>query len=272
MTSVVVLVPRARSGRKSKMETNEASAIKKTKPKATNSKRKGGKYCVAGGPDNIGCKNNSHTPGVSMHDFPKDEKTRKKWIDFVRRHRHGWKPNSDARTPPSLCSLHFEPTCFNRNISINLGDSEPAKPLRRYIMKGQIPTIDKVAPSPEVQTPTRREVRQVSATAVNSLRHVTLLYNLRPVIRSLTSKFIIFSALFTFHYIQLVRHVLSPAAVGSSTRSSTCEEMACSTPEVETDDEVAPVERNTFPEQLMSTTPTSSKVELKVAPTCFAFS
>ena len=112
MTSVVVLVPRARSGRKSKMETNEASAIKKTKPKAANSKHNGGKYCAARGPDNIGCKNNSHTPGVSMHDFPKDEKTRKKWIDFVGRHQHGWKPNSDARTPPSLCSLHFEPTCF----------------------------------------------------------------------------------------------------------------------------------------------------------------
>ncbi|CAB4036724.1 Hypothetical predicted protein, partial [Paramuricea clavata] len=28
-------------------------------------------YCVAGGPNNESCKNNSTTPGISMHEFPK---------------------------------------------------------------------------------------------------------------------------------------------------------------------------------------------------------
>ena len=40
-----------------------------------NSRVKGkslGKYCVAGGPGNVSCKNNSAKEGISMHLFPSD--------------------------------------------------------------------------------------------------------------------------------------------------------------------------------------------------------
>ena len=30
----------------------------------------GGRYCVAGGPNKVSCKNTSYTPGISMHRFP----------------------------------------------------------------------------------------------------------------------------------------------------------------------------------------------------------
>ena len=32
-----------------------------------------GKYCVAGGPGNVSCKNSYLTEGISMHGFPKGE-------------------------------------------------------------------------------------------------------------------------------------------------------------------------------------------------------
>jgi len=38
-------------------------------------KKKGGRYCVAGAPNNQSCKNNSYTPGVTMHQFPLDVNT-----------------------------------------------------------------------------------------------------------------------------------------------------------------------------------------------------
>ena len=46
-----------------------------------NSRAKGkslGKYCVAGGPGNVSCKNNSATEGISMHRFPSDSFVRAK--------------------------------------------------------------------------------------------------------------------------------------------------------------------------------------------------
>ena len=35
--------------------------------------KKGGSYCVAGAPNDVSCKNNTYTAGVSMHYFPKNE-------------------------------------------------------------------------------------------------------------------------------------------------------------------------------------------------------
>ena len=39
-----------------------------------------------------------------------------------------------------LCSAYFEPSCFERNISIDLGDSGTSKGLKRYLKKGSMPT------------------------------------------------------------------------------------------------------------------------------------
>ena len=35
--------------------------------------KRGGRYCVAGGPGSTSCTNTSYTSGIKMHQFPKDE-------------------------------------------------------------------------------------------------------------------------------------------------------------------------------------------------------
>ena len=44
-----------------------------------NEKRyRGGKRCVAGGPNLVSCANNQHTEGISMHLFPNEETDEKR--------------------------------------------------------------------------------------------------------------------------------------------------------------------------------------------------
>ena len=83
---------------------------------------RGGKYCVAGGPNNISCTNSQHTEGVSIHRFPnakKEPERHAKWVKFVRKHRPAWKPSETS----VLCGSHFEDSCFqqNRQIAASLG-------------------------------------------------------------------------------------------------------------------------------------------------------
>lgn len=61
-------------------------------------KREPGKRCVV-----MLC-NNTNANGVSMHQFPKEEKIRQKWIEFVLRKRDpkSWTPGSGY-----ICSNHF---------------------------------------------------------------------------------------------------------------------------------------------------------------------
>ena len=40
---------------------------------------RGGKYCVAGLPDNVSCTNTSYTEGISIHIVPKNPETLQKW-------------------------------------------------------------------------------------------------------------------------------------------------------------------------------------------------
>ena len=77
-------------------------------------KKRGGKYGVAGISSKESCKNNSHTEGISMHLFPKDEEVRWKYIKFVQQRRA---VNSAHN---SLCSGHFEESCFTRKPAVQL--------------------------------------------------------------------------------------------------------------------------------------------------------
>ena len=70
----------------------------------------GGKTCAAGAPGGISCTNNSYTPNVSIHIFPKNEKVRDQWVKFVNVHRPDWRPTSNS----TLCSVHFHESCFTR--------------------------------------------------------------------------------------------------------------------------------------------------------------
>ena len=80
-----------------------------------------GKYCVAGGPGNVSCKNSYLTEGISMHGFPKAEgKITNLSTKFVQKYRPNWKPSSYS----ALCSAHFEPHCFTlrQGIIVNMED------------------------------------------------------------------------------------------------------------------------------------------------------
>jgi hypothetical protein len=57
--------------------------------------KRGGRYCVRGGPGGVICKNSTHTPGIIMHNFPSDKTRsdeRRLWTKFVRRHRVNFSP------------------------------------------------------------------------------------------------------------------------------------------------------------------------------------
>jgi len=68
--------------------TNQNNMDSHAIPKKVN---RGGRYCVAGGPGSTSCTNTSYTHGIKMHQFPKDEAVRQKWVKFIERHRPTFK-------------------------------------------------------------------------------------------------------------------------------------------------------------------------------------
>ena len=77
------------------------------------------KYCVAGGPGNVSCTNNSRTEGISMLVFRRDDVTlSRKTVPFVRRHRAKWQPEKTS----VLCSVYFKLSDFEQRHDVNLGE------------------------------------------------------------------------------------------------------------------------------------------------------
>ena len=67
-----------------------------------------------------------------MHAFPKDQKTSQKWVQFVRKHRVDFK---EPTKHSSLCSAHFEDSCYSRRFLDESSDY-------RVLERGSIPTKD----------------------------------------------------------------------------------------------------------------------------------
>jgi hypothetical protein len=123
------------------------------------SNKRGGRYCVAGGPNNTSCKNSSNTPNISFHKFPND-KRKPEWVRFVQRHRPGWQPTQSS----VLCSVHFKRECYTQRPDINLGDDSSGLRTKPWLnSKTAVPSIDTVIVPSVITTPTARERRQVSA-------------------------------------------------------------------------------------------------------------
>lgn len=102
-------------------------------------RRVSGKFCVAGGKGNISCNNTSLTQGISMHGFPSDNILKRKWTQFVRKHRPGFKPSETS----VMCSVHFDKDCFSRRLDLFEPEKvsvEISKSIR--LIKGSVPTID----------------------------------------------------------------------------------------------------------------------------------
>ena len=125
-------------------------------------RRRGGRYCVAGAPNNQSCQNRSYTPGIRMHQFPSDPVLRGKWEQFVRRHRADFNATSKYT---SLCSAHFEDSCYERSSVLS-----EASQLRSFLKKGSIPTRDTVVPA-AAEPLSDRSKRQVSHVVVNNSLH-----------------------------------------------------------------------------------------------------
>ena len=129
--------------------------------------KRGGSYCVAGAPNDVSCKNNTYTTGVSMHYFPKNEAVRQKWISFVRRHRKDFKPSNSS----VLCSVHFEDSCFeHRPIAVPRENGEFIQ-LKKGLIPGSIPTRDTVMPhSSPLTSRKRRRVSELLMLRVHVLK------------------------------------------------------------------------------------------------------
>lgn len=128
--------------------------------------KRGGRYCVCGGPGEVSCKNTTHTPGIIMHKFP-SEKTRpderRLWTKFVRKHRVNFSPTEYS----VVCSAHFEPSCYPQCFSLNI--PEDLRPKARYLKPDAIPTIDVVQLETDTElkeTPvSKRQKRMVNITS-----------------------------------------------------------------------------------------------------------
>ena len=114
-----------------------------------------GNCCVASGPNMANCESDSLTPGVTMHYFPKDKTLRKKWTQFAGVHRKDFVPSKSA----TLCSLHFDKKCFeSKPVLFTSAESGKAIHLKRYLIKGSIPTRHTVVPHGPPLTSWKRQV------------------------------------------------------------------------------------------------------------------
>ena len=77
-------------------------------------------------------------PGITMHQFSTDAVLREKWIKFVQRHRRDVKPEGKYT---SLCSAHFEASCYNFPIQLE------GIQMNRILIKRSVPTRDTIIAS-----------------------------------------------------------------------------------------------------------------------------
>jgi hypothetical protein len=119
-------------------------------------RKRGGRYCVAGVPNDVSCTNSTFTNGIRMHQFPSNPVVRRQWVKFVQRHRHDFREPLSKYT--SLCSAHFESSCYERKY-IGLLISEGK--MQFILRKGAVPTIDSVSSERE-EILTERDKRQGS--------------------------------------------------------------------------------------------------------------
>eukprot|EP00795_Rhopilema_esculentum_P010057 gene10057-18699_t len=87
---------------------------------------------------------------------------RRKWVAFVRRHRHNWKPTSKS----VLCCVHFEPTCYEKRLDI-AGIPSELQLKKNRLLKDSVPTIDAVERQIP-KGPTARQRRQIKRHALSS--------------------------------------------------------------------------------------------------------
>ena len=94
-------------------------------------------YCFA-----VDCRNDSNkTKGISYHRFPKDPTLCKEWLAKISR-----KNGNILLTKDSVvCSEHFTPDCFQRNLRAELVGAK----YKATLKPGSVPTIFSHRPPPK---------------------------------------------------------------------------------------------------------------------------
>ena len=103
-----------------------------------------------------------------MDQFPVDRAVREKWVKFVQRHRVDFKEPISKHA--SLCSVHFERSCYENSLAFTLEGMANTK-RNRVLIKGSIPTIHAVV-SEVSEELTDRKKRQVSSDFQSSFDKV----------------------------------------------------------------------------------------------------
>ena len=120
-------------------------------------KRVVGRMCCAGSLSGNLCPSTQFTKDVSLHYFPdklKDGERLEAWANFVRRYRPAFNPSKSKSS--SLCSLHFEDSCFaiRRDVARELG-------IRIRLNKDAVPSIDAVNTGKPKKKKSARTTRKV---------------------------------------------------------------------------------------------------------------
>jgi len=96
---------------------------------------------MAGVPNDVSCKNNTYTTGISMHYFPKNEAVRQRWITFLQRHRNDFKPSNFS----VLCSVHFEDSCRSIAVPRENGEFAVLHSLLRHHGRKLVPSLGRLS-------------------------------------------------------------------------------------------------------------------------------
>ena len=106
---------------------------------------------------------------LSWFHFPLDIPELKKWIHNCGR--AGWKPSKYS----SLCSAHFEETCFEVDTFHQLMGQDPSKRRRRRVLKiGAVPTIFSFRQQAQ---PSKRRTFSVERAAKSDRKKVSIEYS-----------------------------------------------------------------------------------------------
>ena len=103
-----------------------------------------GRYCVARAPNAESCTNTQYMPGISTHLFPSEPSVRAQLVKFVCRH-HCVDLGEPVGKFASLCSLHFEQSCFTNSLASSLPGMEGFK-IKKNLIPGSVSTRDTVLP------------------------------------------------------------------------------------------------------------------------------
>ena len=125
-------------------------------------RKRGGDYCVAGGPNKVSCKNSSYSEGISMHCFPKDEIVREKMDKFCSKNTEKTSCHQTSRVYVRRTLMKTVMRTGQFPSLISQIWSKPPR-FKRYLIKGSVPTKDVAGRTPEMpKTPSARQRRQVS--------------------------------------------------------------------------------------------------------------